>query len=621
MHISGTLTVEQGTFAFPLPQLWPGSSPQLLRGNTPLRPQAPSHAPQGHCRFLDAARCHDRSASPQALGSAGASLSGPGETQGRAPVPLEPCREAIHLYAGRRQAKALLGGLASQERPRVTITQWGNLPLYSQFLRDVGLEEWVEALSITRRADATPALSLIQLGHDRLLRGYRYVDHLKDPLQDAGFRQVVGLPKPIAPKTYANFVEAIPPAKLQQLHHRAVRKSNELGCDNGQGVYALDLSPLEGYGDDFEQATPMRPKAGHPPQGFQVAALLRLGRSPTVVALGIFPGNTDERDVVFPLLDEARTLVGPEAIRLLRLDRGFTSGEMLAQLKATSGIDWIMPAKDAAYVDRAITSLTAEDWQPTPEQGLTIASRVVTEVPHGPLEATLVLLAQAHKRSTPPPPVPQTRQEQRWAIPGKHLQAFLRLEGLQVSGPKRVLVERLLQHAHPGKVDLIISLFFKPPRKKVVEAQPIQGSLSRLQLKEAQRQPTMLTYRKRWDSEHRLFRVCQEDFVLEYLPVPKWEATQNHLALLALTFNVWVLFKKRMGEPLEKVSPQRLRQEFFQSFQLFVQASEHTGIVGVELLMERYWEQEKPCQDLCLLLHRLQGEAAQDFPSDEGAGL
>ncbi len=44
MHISGTLTVEQGTFAFPLPQLWPGSSPQLLRGNTPLRPQAPSHS-------------------------------------------------------------------------------------------------------------------------------------------------------------------------------------------------------------------------------------------------------------------------------------------------------------------------------------------------------------------------------------------------------------------------------------------------------------------------------------------------------------------------------------------------------------------------------------------------
>jgi hypothetical protein len=537
------------------------------------------------------------------------------------PTPPAPFQEAIHVYAGRSQAQALLGGLSSPDRPRVSITQWGNLPLYDQFLQEIGLAEWVEALAIRRRADATPARRLIQLGHYRLLLGYRYVDNLKYPLQDPGFREVVGLETPIHPKTYANFMAALPPEKLQQLHQRAVLKSHELGCDNGQGLYALDLSPLEVYGTSFEKATPMWPKEGHRTTGFQVAALLRLGPHPTVVAIRVFPGNTDELDVVFPLIEETQALLGPEAIRLLLLDRGFTSGEVLSRLKGTSGIDWIIPAKDAAYVDRAIKSVPAADWRPTTATGLMIASRVVTDVPNCSLEATLILLAQAPKRPTPPPPACQTRQEKLYAIPGKHLKAFLRLEGLKVAGSQQVLVERILQDAHPGKVDVIISLFFKPPRQKVVEAQHIQGSLSSLRVEEAQRHATILTHRKRWDIENRLFRVCQEGFVLEYLPVRKWEATQNHIALLALTFNLWVLFKKRKGEPLEKVSPERLRQEFFQSFQLFVRAGERRGIVGIELLMELYWEQEKQLHDLVLLFHHFRVEPAQEASFNKGTDM
>ena len=147
-------------------------------------------------------------------GGPGASEALPPGSRGEScasPGPPEPFKEAIPLYAGRSQAKALLGGLTPQERPRVAITQWGNLPLYGQFLHDVGLAEWVEAVAIRRRADATPAL-------------------------------------------------------------------------------------------------------------------LRLGRHPTVVTIGIYPGNNDELDVVFPLIEEAQALLGPEAIRLLLLDRGFSSG-------------------------------------------------------------------------------------------------------------------------------------------------------------------------------------------------------------------------------------------------------------------------------------------------------
>jgi hypothetical protein len=618
MNISSALTVAQEPMLLPCTQACPGSSLPSHAGSFPPQSHTPSHPPRGRLLFLDPAR---RQASLKAMGSPGAPRHGPqGELSGSL-APAEPFKEALHLYAGRSQAKTLLGGLAPQERPRVAITQWGNLPLYGHFLQDIGLAGWVEALAITRRSDAIPALNLIQLGHYRLLLGYRYVDNLKYPLRDPGFLEVVGLETPIHPKTYANFMATLPPETLRQLHQRAVLKSNELGCDDGQGLYALDLSPLEVYGDYFEGATRMRPKDGHPTTGFQVAALLRLGRHPTVVAIGIYPGNTDELDVVVPLIEEAQALLGPEAIRLLLLDRGFSSGEMLYQLKTTYGIDWIIPAKDAAYVDRAIKSVTETDWQPTSDKGLTIASRVVTDVPNCPLEATLILLAHAPKRPAPEPSAPQSRQEKLVAIPSKHLKAFLRLEGLKVSGAKRVLVERILQEAHPGKVDLIISLFFKPPRKKVVEDQHVQGYLSSLQVEAEHLQATILTHRQRWDIENRLFRVCKEDFGLEYLPVSKWEATQNHIALLALTFNLWVLFKKRMGEPLEKASPQRLRQEFLQSFQLFVRAGEHTGIVGIELLMALYWEQEKQLHDLVLRLRRLQVEPAQDVSFDTGAAM
>lgn len=201
-----------------------------------------------------------------------------------------------------------------------------SLPLYRQFLEEIGLAGWVEDLRIKRRSDATSALSLIQLGVYRLLLGYRYVDNLKYPMNDPGFLEVVGLEEPIVPKTYANFLEALLPEKMRQLHQKAVLKSNELGCDGGQGVYALDLSPLEVYGNYFEEATSMRPKEGHPTKGFQVAALLRLGRHPIVVAIGIFPGGTDELDVVFLLIDETRDLLGKEAIRLLLVDRGSPAG-------------------------------------------------------------------------------------------------------------------------------------------------------------------------------------------------------------------------------------------------------------------------------------------------------
>ena len=629
MQTISALRVDEETFCFspskvqvsPSPQRAMRQWPLSLGVNAPLLLQASSPSPKGRLLLLD----KTRRVAPESK-SLGDPLPGPGIPEGPvsvSPDPLETFKASIHLYAGRNQAKTLIGGLSAGDRPTVTITQWGNLPLYSRFLEEIGLAGWVEELEIKRRSDATPVLSLLQLGIYRLLLGYRYVDNLKYPLNDLGFLEVVGLEESIDPKTYANFFKAFLPEKLRQLHQKAVLKSNELGCDDGQGVYALDLSPLEVYGNYFEGAEAMRPKEGHPTKGFQVAALLRLGRHPTVAAIGIFPGGTDELDAVFPLINETRALLGQEAIRLLLVDRGFTSGEMLYRLKATYGIDWIIPAKDASYVDRAIKSLEEKDWKPTDEKHLRIASVEVTDVPHCPLQVTLILLADDSKKkpSTPQKPSIESRQEKLLAIPARHLKAFLRMEGLKVSGNKRTLVERILQKAHQGKVDLVISLFFKPPRKKVVEDQSIQGYLTSLQVEEKQLQATILTHRRRWDIENKLFRVCKEAFQMEYLAAGKWEQTHNHIYLMAMTFNCLVLFKKRMGESMEKISPQRLRQEFFQSFQLFVKAGEEKGIIGIELLMELFWEKEKQLQDLLLTLQRLKVEVAQDHSFEEGSGI
>jgi hypothetical protein len=72
---------------------------------------------------------------------------------------------------------------------------------------------------------------------------------------------------------------------------------------------------------------------------------------------------------------------------------------------------------------------------------------------------------------------------------------------------------------------------------------------------------------------------------------------------------------------LEKASPERLRQEFFQSFQLFVRAGERRGIVGIEVLMELYGEQEKQLHDLVLLFHRFRVEPAQEASSNKGTDM
>lgn len=542
---------------------------------------------------------------------------------------IEAFTEKIHLYANQQQARALLGRFSPQGYPKVTITRWANLPIYSGFLEEVGLSQMVDSLEIKRRNDATSVLELVKIGNYKTLLGCRYVDNLKYFLRDDSFLEAVGLKEPICPKTYTNFLRAIPPEELEKLFQKSVLKAEELGCNDDRGIFALDLSDIEVYGEYFENATPMFSKEGHHVKGFKVAALMRLGSHPIIVSMGIFPGNVKEPAVIFPLIDEARALLGEKAIKLLLLDRGFSSGEMLYQLKHTYGIDWIIPAKDASYVDRAIKSLGDQEWHPVgtriPQKHLKITSVVTTEVPNCPLQATLILLADTKKH--PPKEKPgyplgaKTKEDKLLAIPGKHLKAFLRTEGLKSSGNKKSLVQRILTESHQGKVELMISLFFKPPRKKVVVDQTIQGYLTSLEVLEKEMlHSTILTYRRRWDIENKAFLVLKEAFNMEYLPSFPWEAIQNHISLVGMTYNLLTLFRKRMGEPLERISPQRLSQEFFQSFQLFVRTGEKMGIIALEHFMELFWEKDKALEELLLSIKN--SKSKENYSSfDKGLGI
>lgn len=136
MQTLSALRIHEETFPFLSSKVQANASPQgairqlpLCPGaNSPLPAQALAQPPKGRLLFLDKAR----QVAPESK-LLGDPLPGPGIPQEPVPVspdPLEAFKASIHLYAGRSQAKALLGGLPSGDRPKVTITQWGNLPLY-----------------------------------------------------------------------------------------------------------------------------------------------------------------------------------------------------------------------------------------------------------------------------------------------------------------------------------------------------------------------------------------------------------------------------------------------------------------------------------------------------------
>ena len=153
---------------------------------------------------------------------------------------------------------------------------------------------------------------------------------------------------PMHQNTLADAVERLQPAELERLLNATVQRLRARGCfRTSRGHYALDASDLPttkrytgaGVKRYLERRVTKEKQVVEVTRavwGFKVLIVyevhLRL-----VVAAKVVPIQEHESRHTRALVDQARANLGPGAVRVLLIDRGFLDGADLWYLKATSG--------------------------------------------------------------------------------------------------------------------------------------------------------------------------------------------------------------------------------------------------------------------------------------------
>ncbi len=176
--------------------------------------------------------------------------------------------------------------------------------------------------------------------------------------------------KPLHKNTLADAVEKLTPDELELIFNTAVQRLSERGFfANSKGVFALDGSDLpttkryQGAG----KRTIKKKKNKHGKlieveetvYGFKLIALYEVTLR-QVVAVKVSKINPHDSNFTLELVEQARRNLGPEALKLLLVDRGFLDGETLWTLKHQLHIDFVVPAKSTMHITRDAQSLAQE---------------------------------------------------------------------------------------------------------------------------------------------------------------------------------------------------------------------------------------------------------------------
>ena len=112
-----------------------------------------------------------------------------------------------------------------------------------------------------------------------------------------------------------------------------------------------------------------------------------------IICVVVALGNVDDREIPAQLLDDAEVILGPCAIKVLLIDRGFYDGADLYALKTKRQIDFIIPPENVCdYVREA--KAQSHDWQDVTKDGKNYCIAVVRDledVPGYPGKLNLVL--------------------------------------------------------------------------------------------------------------------------------------------------------------------------------------------------------------------------------------
>ena len=288
---------------------------------------------------------------------------------GTAYAPWRQCTRNQQEVARRLTAGQITG---------VTVTGWSYAAQFLSFLDLVG---YCALLNLEGRGFVRvmiPIAQLVLTYHLKVLLGIGSIHRVPTQLfREWALLQLIGYTTtqlqsgfcqrghltqgPMHPNTLADAVERLEPAELERLLNATVQRLRARGCfRTSQGHYALDASDLPttkrytgaGVKRYLERRVTKEKQVVEVTRavwGFKVLIVyevhLRL-----VVAAKVVPIQEHESRYTRALVDQARANLGPGAVRVLLIDRGFLDGADLWYLKATLGIDFVIPAKDKMAV-------------------------------------------------------------------------------------------------------------------------------------------------------------------------------------------------------------------------------------------------------------------------------
>jgi len=366
-------------------------------------------------------------------------------------------------------------------------------------------------------------------------------------------RGKAGKQKPLHKNVLADAVEKLTPDEVSYILNESVKRLAATGVwAESRGHFALDATDLETTprfrGAGVKTVTERKwsrqdkkpieiEKAVH---GFKLLALYDV-RLQLVVAAKVVKINEHESTFTRELLHQGLTNLGPDAIKVLLIDRGFLDGLTLWHIQHTDGVDFVIPAKDGMRVKTDARAFLGQK----PDGEWLVAAERPGQGPHQEGHVKLIGITSLTSYDQYGDEAHQ-RQANRSDFEGHPLNALVVTE-----------FDHHVYTADQAKV-FLTSL-------------PVTDALAVLDL-----------YDLRSLIENTLFRELKQGWFVGIFPKKTEQAVRGHVFLTLTIFNLTNAYRTAAGQALAQRGIRRQRREWQTAHQVMIFAGEFYAIFDIE---------------------------------------
>lgn len=549
--------------------------------------------------------------------------------------PLTEKQKQEHADDVARMVKLLM----QHRHDQAGFTRYGNYDVFQEFMvGEMRVPQIIsDVLDIEPTTSRVPIVKVSSLGCVRILLGKEHVSDVAQILQDPHVAQQLDLARDqaIHPDTYLNLLEH---AKFNAQARGEIQRRHLVRLLDGRyftladdGLYGADTTYIE-VPPQFEVPEVYNYRTKKHGKYLKVGLLVKLQRQGPhlIIAVVVTLGNVDDREILTALLDDVDRFLGPSAIQVLVIDRGFYEGAYLHTLKSQRQIDFIIPPENVCDYVRAAKAETTE-YRPVEREGHTYRVAVLEhlqDVPGYPDPLNLVLddrrspaqqTAALATASASTEPTPHQLLE---GLSAKQLRAIIqqgkdelrrqyhlrlarlkrpskvavvkaeqqaKLKPLNTAGVKKTgLVDIILDHLQGTRTFRLALKMRQPARKPRAKLQPgekqIHSYLTSLAVQDAL--DIILTYHQRIQVDNGVIKMLKTYLTLECWPSHNLEAVENHVLMVCLVFNMIQLFRSKRGRSFTGQSIAKLQQEFLGQLAIAIYAGQQYVILTLEEFVE-----------------------------------